>query len=156
MSDFTIKILIAFIFLIFPLYEFLSKNLYSFNIKNKNNMLYLSYISCLFLSFIKFYFVVGIFIFSLILYIKDYKSNQKHSANGIIPLIFFCFVFSNLFSAFIVKIYGLNLFTGYLPVYLYIIILFIFFVFSINYFIKIIRLMIDKFLTAIANEKHKL
>lgn len=143
MSDFTIKILIMFIFLIFPFYEFLLLNLSDFNFRKKVNILYLFYALCVILSSISNYFVIGVLLFSTLLFINDYRKNHKNSANMIIPLIFLCFLFASLFSAFVVKQHGLNLFTGYLPVYLYIIILFIFFIFAFNYLIKVIKLLID-------------
>lgn len=140
MSNLIIKALITFIFLVFPLYEFLLQSLSNCNIKNRNNILYLFYVIFLFLSNIKFYFVIGMIIFSILLLINDYRNNNKNTANLIIPIIFLCFLLSNLFSSFITNKYGLNLFTGYLPVYLYIIVLFIFFIFAINYLLKIILL----------------
>ena len=142
MSDFTIKILIMFIFLIFPLYQFLLENLGCFNIYKKDNLLYLFYIVCLLLVNVKSYFVIGMIVFSILLFINDYKNGNKKTANIIIPIIFLFFLFSSLFSGFIIRKYGLNLFTGYLPAFLYIIILFIFFIFAINFLIKTILLII--------------
>lgn len=143
MSDLTIKILIMFIFLIFPLYGFLLLNFSDFNFRKKINILYLFYAFCVILSSVSNYFVIGVLLFSILLFINDYRKNRKNSTNMIIPLIFLCFLFASLFSAFIVKQHGLNLFTGYLPVYLYIIILFIFLIIAINYLIKVIKLLFD-------------
>lgn len=134
---------IFFTFLIFPLYEFLSQIYTSNSMKNNNNLLYLSYISFLFLCFLNFYFIIGILISSILLLVNDYKNKYFETANKVIPLMFLMFFSASLVSFLIDKNFTKNNFIGYLPIFLYFIIIILFFVYSICYLYKMMILIIN-------------